>query len=276
MKNIPTTCYSLKGNVVFAFATALFFLLFVVIYSPAFGSSSPIVERWGENGDFCIAIVTAIVLATMTVSRVLMVVSHRWHHLSEVEYFVWQLCELATVCLFADLFLSLFFHDRFFALLPRILAIGLALAIYPYVVYWITVELLESNSNLLRLMTENESRRVSDGNPTLRFPDENGNVKLLLECDKVVAIESDGNYVTVCYLDESGLVRFALRNTMKNMEALCAGTPIARCHRSYLVNTAKIRLLRKEPQGFVAEMSVVGIDDIPVSKSYAASIMQRF
>jgi len=279
MQKIPPACYRVRSNIIFTIAVALFFLLFAVLYVPTFGFEASTLARWSGHSDFCIAILSAIVLVAVALSRLLMVVLTRRHHLNEREYFAWQLCELVVVCLFADLFLALYFHQSYFLMLPRTLAIGAAVAVYPYAVYWL---LLEYQDRARRLADADATvQRLRQGldnaaSASINFPDENGNIKLAVRADRVIAIESAGNYVTILYEDDESLARFALRNTLKFIDTLCEGTSLARCHRSFFVNIDKIRLLRKDPSGLYAEINVAGVADIPVSKTYASAIMQRF
>jgi DNA-binding LytR/AlgR family response regulator len=63
---------------------------------------------------------------------------------------------------------------------------------------------------------------------------------------------------------------------MKKMEEYFAGTEIIRCHRSYMVNFEKVRVIRKDKEGLKLEFDDPSIIDIPVSKTYAESVMQTF
>ena len=110
----------------------------------------------------------------------------------------------------------------------------------------------------------------------IRFTDEKGNVKLVVGTDRVICLESAGNYVTVCYDDESKLVRYSLRNTLKGLETIASNNGLVRCHRSYFVNLSHIRTLKRTTQGVFAEIDHPGIEDIPVSKSYASELIRLF
>ena len=67
-----------------------------------------------------------------------------------------------------------------------------------------------------------------------------------------------------------------LRNTLKNMEPMLEEHYMVRCHRSYIVNICKVKILRKEKEGLFLELDQEGIPDIPVSKTYAERIIQIF
>lgn len=89
-------------------------------------------------------------------------------------------------------------------------------------------------------------------------------------------IESTENYVSICYLNKGKFSRYLLRDTMKKMEEIFAGTEIIRCHRSYMVNFEKVKVIRKDRDGLKLELDYPSIMDIPVSKTYVDVVMNTF
>jgi DNA-binding LytR/AlgR family response regulator len=63
---------------------------------------------------------------------------------------------------------------------------------------------------------------------------------------------------------------------MKKLEETFAGTNIIRCHRSYMVNFDKVKVIRKEKDGLKLELDHPDIIDIPLSKTYLSNVMQNF
>jgi DNA-binding LytR/AlgR family response regulator len=63
---------------------------------------------------------------------------------------------------------------------------------------------------------------------------------------------------------------------MKRMEEAFAGTGIIRCHRSYMVNFEKVKVIRRENEGLNLELDLPDVIDIPLSKTYADNVMQSF
>jgi len=57
---------------------------------------------------------------------------------------------------------------------------------------------------------------------------------------------------------------------------LTRDTPLVRCHRSYIVNMDKVKILKKVKGGIVLELDEEETPDIPVSKTYYESFMQKF
>ncbi|MBQ0096367.1 MAG: LytTR family transcriptional regulator DNA-binding domain-containing protein, partial [Bacteroidales bacterium] len=79
------------------------------------------------------------------------------------------------------------------------------------------------------------------------------------------------------FYTEGGRVRnFLLRGTMKRMEEDCSKLGILRCPRSYFVNVGRVKVLRKEREGYnVAELDIPGIESIPITPRYYQSIAER-
>ena len=122
--------YSLKNNIVFCLAVPLFMMLFMVIYHPTFfGEADLFTQAWEVHDSFFLPIICAIVLVVLAISRSILCFALVRHSLSRREFLLWQGIEVVVACLFSNLFLSLYLHCGYFALLPRILLIGIGLVI---------------------------------------------------------------------------------------------------------------------------------------------------
>lgn len=287
MSKIPKQVYTLKNNVIFIISMVVWVLLFATIYTPTFGFlpddlDNPTVPEamlsWYRTSSYCIPIICAILFAVLSISRLMLWGGTRTNRMSEVEYAIWHVAEIIVICLFEDLYLSLFFSEAYFALLPNVLLIAFLVLLPPYSVYWLYVEkrekemrLAEANETLVQLRNGLDGRESS----IIKFVDEKGTVRLVVNSDLVYTVEAAGNYVTILYDNNGLLTRFALRSTLKAIEDVCLAHGIVRCHRSWFVNLQKIRLLRHEPDGIYAEINGQGIPDLPVSRSYASSVIQQ-
>jgi len=68
-----------------------------------------------------------------------------------------------------------------------------------------------------------------------------------------------------------------IRNSLKWIEEnLTTETPLVRCHRSYVVNLEKVKVLRKTKDGIFLELDTEQTPDIPVSKTYYERVMAKF
>lgn len=278
--NISPHFYARRNIIFYVVFVTLFVLLFTSVYKPTFGYGQTTMSLWSQHEDFCIPILCAITLVVTLLSRLLLVFFKRREGMSGVEYLLWEAAEWLALCLFADLFLCLIFHLSFLNLLPMILLVGLALLIFPYAFYWLIVERNSYHQQIheMQIRIEDLQHRIQPDSheDRLEFADEKGVVRLVTPQSSVIYIEAAGNYVDIYYQDRDRLTHFALRNTLKGIEDLCVSHGLLRCHRSYFINLYKIKLLRRDANGLFAEMTIDGVDDLPVSKNYANDITKAF
>ena len=116
---------------------------------------------------------------------------------------------------------------------------------------------------------ESESRIINlfDHNGILRFS--------IKESDLYYIISQD-NYVRIHYLNNGEMTSYMLRCPLKVIEKSIKGSSLIRCHRSYIVNISRIKVLRSEKDGFFIDMDYDGIAEIPISKSYSDTFMELF
>ena len=93
--------------------------------------------------------------------------------------------------------------------------------------------------------------------------------------DKLLYIESVGNYINVICRAETGKTTFLLRSTMKSLESQIHSEHIIRCHRSYFINLNMVIDVKGNAQGF--KLSLCDTEDIvPVSRKYVPMIKAYF
>lgn len=96
----------------------------------------------------------------------------------------------------------------------------------------------------------------------------------LLPSDFLFA-ESEGNYVSVHYLDNTAAKQTMLRTSMKNVVVtLCANSEIMQCHRAYIVNLRHVESVEGRSSGIGLKLRHCGTI-VPVSKSYVNDVKER-
>jgi len=275
MRKIPKQYYTIKTNIYFVVFLTIFAILFAVLYAPSYGYDTTF---WDEHNGLIVPILAAIVLTVTALSRTSLLLFRHKSHLHVREFIAWQGLECLVSCLFCDLFLCLYMHRGFFEILLPVLLIGFSVALFPYIVFWLTIVIQERNEQLdeARQTIAKLNESVAHVEEVVQFYDEKGNAKLMVDLDTVYSVESAGNYVNIVYDDNGKLQRYSLRNSMKGVEATCEDHGLVRCHRSYFVNPRKIKLIRKESSGTFAEMQRTGLSDIPISSTYANEVARAF
>lgn len=286
---IPKTIYSVKSNLLFVGGLVLFVIFFALVYTPGYELCRQLTSAVTQTTPFVpdatlqtlvLPVVCAVILAGTALSRTLLLLTTHTSRIHEGEYFLWQLGEVVTTALFIDLFLSLYLHTGYLEAIPPILLTYISIVFYPYAFYWLLVERIDRDTRIAEAqhtIVHLRQARDNDDRKTIRFVDDKGITKLVVSARHVICIEAAGNYVNILYTGGSDPVRYSLRNTLKGIEEPCADSAsLVRCHRSYYINLNHVKLLRRSSGGIYAEMDHEKVDAIPVSRSYAADVMQQF
>jgi DNA-binding LytR/AlgR family response regulator len=133
----------------------------------------------------------------------------------------------------------------------------------PYSVIMLYFSWREKNLLLEKISKEELTPEVHQKRNLLAFPDEKGELKLSVMIENLLYIDSADNYATIHYLNKSKLSHFLIRNSLKWIEEnLTKDSPLVRCHRSYIVNLDKVKVLRKTKEGIFLEMDALNTPDI--------------
>ena len=272
--------YQLIGTVTFS---VLFAIVFLNIYIP-FSDTA-----WfglGESVTFLLTIAySAAAIFTLIVSRTMMYRTKRYFELSYVSYIIWCMIEITAICGLYTCFtmevtdaekgsgLSIFGNS----LLYGLIAIGI-----PYLISAMYFTIIDKN-NTIRLMNyenvitdEPEPVQGSQMHKITLF-DNSGALKLSLNPDSLYYIESDDNYIKVWYTDNRGeLKQYMLRCRLKTVEESFRGSSLVRCNRKYIVNMEKVKVLRKESDGYYLDLNSDLIPALPVTKTYTDIVLGYF
>ena len=150
----------------------------------------------------------------------------------------------------------------------------------PYIIAALYL-MVEEKDNTIRLMSYDQV--VSDApippseEQRITLFDNSGALKFSISPDSLYFIESDDNYIQAWYSDASGELRkYMLRCRLKTVEDSFAGSDLVRCHRKYIVNIRKVRLLSSGKDGYSVELESDATPTIPVSKTYEQAVLARF
>jgi len=120
-------------------------------------------------------------------------------------------------------------------------------------------------------------RAIHMGAPAARlvhFASDNGKDRIAVTLDDLLYLESQDNYVAVTW-SEGGVRRAHLvRSSLKRLEDELGEPLLARCHRSFIVNLARVRACQGNRHGLT--LTLEGADrTIPVSRSYTDTLLER-
>lgn len=233
----------------------LFFFAFVLIYRPLdvniiFGS-----VWFGVH----ITVLSCIIFACVILTRLLYY--YLPLRLNYTLYVLWCFGEVFIISLFCALYMWMMQNNPgsyLDYLSPCFELILFTLAI-PYAILALSIRIYDFNN--MKYEQENTSR--------MRFYDVNHNLKFVVTADSILYIGAEENYINIYYTDNGRVRCYVLRSSMRSVDELCLSNGLVRCHRSFYVNPAHVRVLRKDKEGFVfAQLDVDDVRDIPVSKKF--------
>lgn len=267
-----------KGNITKTILfTALFALVFINLYAP-FNSrdwlKTPLTD-W-EYLLYSSTIILAGVLVVV-VSRIIMYKRAKKHTLLTWHYLVWWVVEIFFMALFYTLFEKFALNDNAFILdllISSTKHTALVLLL-PYSILWLYFSWVDKQHQIKEL-TENPAQPTDSHKNMVPFHDEKGALKFSIKTTDLLYIESADNYVNIYYSDKGKISRFTLRNSIKRIEETFTNTEIIRCHRSYIVNFNRVKLLRKDKDFLALELDAPSAIEIPVSKTYVKAVMEVF
>jgi hypothetical protein len=273
-KPIPQYLNEKKNIVRLIFFTSLFALVFINIYSP-FG-----VDRWFNLTKFefftysSLTILTGVLVVVF--SRILMYQVCKRHTIFIWQYLLWIFAEIFFMALAYALFEKFLLKDiRLFTELVKTSSYNTALVLLlPYSTLWLYFSWQDKQQQIERLA--DVQAFSSNTRDMIPFYDDKGILKFSTKKENLLYLESAENYVNICYLNKGKVSKYLLRDTLKKIEESFSGTEIIRCHRSYMVNFEKVKVIRKDKDGLKLEFDIPSVTDIPVSKTYVDSVMQTF
>ena len=267
------------GTVIF---TILFAILFLNLYIP-FSDTA-----WfglGGSDTFMNTIIFIIVsIFILVVSRVGMHYYSKHRPISYQLYGSWCIIEIALICwVYTEIStqvntgldwskLTIYKH----ALPYCAIALG-----GPYAVAVMYFIILDKNKTIRLMSMENivtdEVSIPGEKSKKITLCDNNGAIKMLVSFENLYYIQSDDNYIRVCYTNNQGeMQRYMLRCSLKTIEENFKDTGLIRCSRQFIINATKISNIRKESGGYILELDNQTIPPIAVTKHYADKVLSYF
>jgi hypothetical protein len=273
-KPIPSYLNEKQNIVRLILFTSLFALVFINLYSP-FGA-----DKWYKltKLEFFTysSLIILIGVLVVVISRIMMYNTCKKHTINFWQYLLWIFAEILSMSMSYALLEKFLLKDiRLFTDLVRNSLQNTALVLLlPYSILWLYFSWRDKKEQIERLADIHSFS--SNTRDMIPFYDDKGILKFSTKRENLLYLESAENYVNICYLNKGKVSKYLLRDTLKKIEENFSGTEIIRCHRSYMVNFEKVKVIRKEKDGLKLEFDNPSVSDIPVSKTYVSSVMLTF
>jgi len=276
---IPAYLYEKSNIIRLILLTASFALLFINIFQP-FGSRVWYPYISDLKYFFFSSLIILTGMLVVVISRLIMIAYTKKNSIQYWEYGLWVVAEILSMSLFYSLFAKFIPKEgmnRDFTDIFHQSTVNTSLVILlPYSILWLYFSWRDKN-NMLEKMTKEEQSLDLPKKNLIAFPDEKGELRISIVLENLLYVDSADNYATIHYLNKSKLSHFLIRNSLKWIEEnLTKDSPLVRCHRSYVVNLDKVKVLRKTKDGIFLELETDNTPDIPVSKTYYERVMTKF
>ena len=242
--------YQLLGTVTFA---ALFSVVFLLVSIPF---SNNAWFRLGNSTFFGFTAIFAFLsLSILIVSRVVMYKTRNRLRMTYWGYTAWCLAEIFLITTLYTIFtvtiaqpedqngLVIFLH----ALVYAFVCLGV-----PFLIAGMFFTIIDQNRTI-RLM--NMQDVVTDETPG----------ETAAPVQKFTLFDNNGDLQT-----------YMLRCRLKTVEESFAGSDLLRCHRKFIVNMAKVKVLQKVGATYEITLDNEAIAPIPVTKTYIEDVLKRF
>lgn len=278
-KRIPEYLAKKSTNVNLLVFVFIFSMVFVNVYTPF--QFSTWFKSNSDSLNFLYSTSTLLGgMVVLIISRIIMYYVNKKELLSILSYVLWLAAEILVIVMLYTLVNKILLHDGrdAFIIFQRALLFVPAILAIPYLVSYLYIGLRSKDDAINKLMEEGytggagASHTVDD---TVVFNDENGKPRLTLKSESILYVGSNDNYVNVYYLDNDKVGYTILRNNLKTLEPQLSRYDIIRCHRSYMINLHKIKIINRETDGLYITFDNNAVSKIPISKTYAEEVIKR-
>jgi hypothetical protein len=274
-QQIPSYLTEKRNILRLIFFTAGFALIFINIYSPFD------ISLWFKVTRLQLLFYSSLVILTgvlvVVVSRIILYhVVKRKIKVSIGNYLIWIAAEVLSMALFYVFYEIYYLKDaRTFWDLYKLSIQNTALVLLlPYSISWLYFSWKDKNQQLERLSYSVAG--VAEPKEMLPFKDEKGVMRISIKTSDLLFLQAADNYVTIFYIHQQKLAKYMLRTSLKQIETELGYSPFIRCHRSYMVNFEKVKIIRREKDGLKLLLEAPDLMEIPVSKTYMEEVFKAF
>ena len=265
---------------------AIISVLFILIFSPfrIFESLDFLVTKNlshlinSTEDAFYLALSSVVLLGSIMVfsSRIILVKTSN-NQLTYRGFMLWCLIEFVVVALGITILSAMLFHQEDISLMRlfgKVLGRTTCILFIPYAFFLLYI-IIDDKAHQLKALKE----RIANDEEGLQkaytlFYDEHNEMRLSVKREDLIMIESADNYICIWYLNNDQIKKTLIRNTMKRVAEQMKGSSVQRCHRSYMINMDRVKVLRRDKDGVFIEFGIEGVLDVPISRTYINNITQ--
>ena len=281
---VPKSIFTYSRQAMMVFAMAVIAVVFIIIFRPfkIYESLDFLITEnpsgWINSAEdaFFLALSSVVLFAMILVmsSRVVLVKTMR-DRLTYQGFLVWCGVEFVVVALGITLLSASLFHPEYTSLVRlflKVLGRTTFILFIPYIICWLYIIILDKAHQLKTLKESIANDENTLQKSYVLFYDDHDEMRLSVKREDLIMIESADNYVCVWYLNNNQIKKSMVRNTMKRVAQQLGDSSVQRCHRSYMINMDRVKVLRRDKEGVFFEFGIEGVFDVPISRTYIGNI----
>ena len=281
---IPKSMFTYSRQVLTVLAMAVIAVVFIYVFRPfkIYESLDFLVtgnlSQWINSTEdaFFVALSSVVLFAMLLVisSRVILIRTTQGT-LTYRGFLFWCGVEFVIVSIGITILSASLFHPEYSSILSlflHVLGRTACILFIPYticVLYMVIVDKAHQLSTLKESIANDEEALQK---AYILLYDEHNEMRLSVKREDLIMIESADNYICVWYLNNEQIKKTMIRNTMKRVAQQLSNCSIQRCHRSYMINMDRVKVLRRDKEGVFIEFGIEGVFDVPISKTYIDNI----
>lgn len=281
---IPRSVFTYRSQAMIVLTMAMIAVIFIVVFRPfniyesldfLISKSLPNFINSAEDA-FYLALTSVVLLGIIMIfgSRVIMVRTMR-NLLTYRGYILWGGIEFIIVALAITILSASLFHPEttsIFRLFTKVLGRTACILFIPYAFCSLYIVIIDKVSQLKALHESIANEEIAQQKAYILLYDEHNEMRLSVKREDLIMIESADNYVCVWYINNDQIKKVLIRNTMKRVASQLSKCSVQRCHRSYMINMDRVKVLRRDKEGVFIEFGIEGVPDVPISRTYIDNI----
>jgi len=262
---------STKYKWLFALLSGIFVFVFLIFFQP-FGASQPIAYKYLFLAGFGVSVFLGVATTYFILPKLF------WEFFRPEKWTIGKEILLQSCCiLIISAFNSLHNYNWWrdidlYQTFLNFLIITTSIGIFPILglIFFKERSLSKRNIERAQLLSNQLPTEAVEDTSTIQIQVESVKESpIVMPLSEFVYAQSEGNYITVYYLDDSTLMHKLIRLSLKQLEIQLENlSQIKRCHRSYLINTQHITSIDGNARSLTIQLVKVATA-IPVSRSFS-------
>lgn len=271
-QSVPDYLVDKKNTIIQIAFTTLFAFVFINIYEPFGAENWYQVTKWQFIYFSAAVVLTGMI--TVIISRIILFQLKKSHEII-IGFYIWLIiAEVISMAGFYTAFEIIVLKDdrNYLDILFNAAQNTTLILLIPYILSMLFFAWSDIKARFDSMV---KRQRVDSKEIMIPFSDENGKLRITLQCKNILYLESSDNYILIYYIDSDKVKSYIIRTTMRQLEQDMKDFPIERCHRSFAINMLNVKRVVRGKKYYEIYLNAPKEIIIPISRSYENKLLNR-